>query len=370
MSVTINTNSAATIASNNLSASNAMLQKSLNRLSSGSKIVNASDDAGGVAVAARLSAAAKRTSVSNGNIANGLSYLQNQDSNMKTIGKMLERMSELQALHQDETKSSTDKDNYETEFNALGAEIDHIKAQTFNGNAFYSASPLSVVVDEGGSKYTLSDNSALAPASVSWDIETTLGARGVKTQVTGVTSQTAGLVTDNSVTDLTFIVNGHNFAIDAGTSSLTDGTSLVDLRDAINASATAGVSAAIVEDASTHNFKLTLTSKTDAAITTGGTWGATWTNTTTGSENTVTQAIQDLAEARANNGSDQSILGYYAELGAATKTNFESAVSKIMDVDVAEESTQLARWNTLVQAGTAMIAQANGSTQSALTLLR
>ena len=50
MSVVINTNSAATIASNNLSASNAMLQRSLNRLSSGSKIVNASDDAGGVAV--------------------------------------------------------------------------------------------------------------------------------------------------------------------------------------------------------------------------------------------------------------------------------------------------------------------------------
>ena len=48
MSVLINTNSAASIASNNLSASNAMLQRSLNRWSSGSKIVNASDDAGGV----------------------------------------------------------------------------------------------------------------------------------------------------------------------------------------------------------------------------------------------------------------------------------------------------------------------------------
>ena len=58
MSVIINTNTAASIASSNLSASNAMLQKSLNRLSSGSKIVNASDDAGGVAVAARLGAAA------------------------------------------------------------------------------------------------------------------------------------------------------------------------------------------------------------------------------------------------------------------------------------------------------------------------
>jgi len=45
-------------------------------------------------------------------------------------------------------------------------------------------------------------------------------------------------------------------------------------------------------------------------------------------------------------------------------------VSRIVDVDVAAESTQLARWSTLVQAGTAMIAQANGSTQAALTLLR
>ena len=68
MPVIISTNSAATIASNNLSASNAMLQKSLNRLSSGSKIVNASDDAGGVAVASRLTAAAKRSGVVAGNI--------------------------------------------------------------------------------------------------------------------------------------------------------------------------------------------------------------------------------------------------------------------------------------------------------------
>ena len=61
MSVVINTNYAATVASNNLSASNSALQKSLNRLSSGSKIVNPSDDAGGLAVSMKLSAAAKRS---------------------------------------------------------------------------------------------------------------------------------------------------------------------------------------------------------------------------------------------------------------------------------------------------------------------
>ena len=89
-----------------------------------------------------------------------------------------------------------------------------------------------------------------------------------------------------------------------------------------------------------------------------------------GTTNNSLLQIQKIAEARAKNGADQNVLGYYAELATASKTNFESSVSRIMDVDVAAESTQLARWNTLVQAGTAMIAQANGSTQSALALLR
>ena len=57
MAVVINTNYSATVASNNLATSNSMLQRSLNRLSSGSKIVNPSDDAGGLAVSMKLSAA-------------------------------------------------------------------------------------------------------------------------------------------------------------------------------------------------------------------------------------------------------------------------------------------------------------------------
>jgi len=104
MPVVINTNSAAAIASNNLSASNAMLQKSLNRLSSGSRIVNASDDAGGVAVAQRLTAASKRAGVAAGNISSGLAFLQQQDAVFKTGAKIMERMNELQGLYRDTTK--------------------------------------------------------------------------------------------------------------------------------------------------------------------------------------------------------------------------------------------------------------------------
>src|SRR3954468_859778 len=89
MSVVINTNYAATVASNNLSASNSALQKSLNRLSSGSKIVNPADDAGGLAVSMKLSAAARRQGAVNTNIGNSTSYLQTQDGALKVAGKVL-----------------------------------------------------------------------------------------------------------------------------------------------------------------------------------------------------------------------------------------------------------------------------------------
>ena len=57
------------------------------------------------------------------------------------------------------------------------------------------------------------------------------------------------------------------------------------------------------------------------------------------------------------------------KLDAVNKTNLEAANSRIIDVDVADESTKLARYNILQQAGTAMLAQANQSTQSILRLI-
>lgn len=264
MSVIINTNTAASIASNNLSASNAMLQKSLNRLSSGSKIVNASDDAGGVAVAARLSAAAKRTGVVSGNIGNALSFLQQQDSALKTVNKVLERMSELQALYVDPTKAAPDIALYGTEFTALNNSLLAMTDDAVNTQSLFGAA-LTVSVN---------DNLVTSTDSVAF------GAAGLLAAISGTNALTIG--------------------------------------------------------------------------------GAT----------TTTTAIQTIAGIRAENGAKQSVLGFQLELASAAKINQESAISRIMDVDVAEESTRLARYNTLVQAGTSMIAQANGSAQSALQLLR
>jgi flagellin len=83
----------------------------------------------------------------------------------------------------------------------------------------------------------------------------------------------------------------------------------------------------------------------------------------------LTAAIQSLADLRATNGSEQSRLTFAGDMLAINKTNLESANSRISDVDVAAESANLARFNILQQAGTAMLAQANQSTQSILRLL-
>src|SRR5436190_14062780 len=108
MSVVINTNFAATVAANNLASSNDNLQKSLNRLSSGSKIVSPADDAGGLAVSMKLSAAARRSGAASINIGNSVSFLQTQDGALKIAGEVLDRMSELKTLYADPTKNSTD----------------------------------------------------------------------------------------------------------------------------------------------------------------------------------------------------------------------------------------------------------------------
>ena len=265
MPVVINTNTAASIASNNLAASNAMLQRSLNRLSSGSKIVNASDDAGGVAVASRLTAASKRSAVASANVGNAVSFLQHQDSALKTVGKILERMSELQALHADPTKSTNDTALYGSEFSALKTSLVGMIDDKVNTLDLFATAAMSVSVNE---QLNTTDAVAFGVANLG----SAIGVAGANLVIT-------------QVSDL---------------------------------------------------------------------------NT----------AIQTIAAQRAENGSKQSVLGFQQEMLGANRVNMDAAISRIMDVDVAEESTQLARYNTLVQAGTSMIAQANQSTQSALQLLR
>jgi flagellin len=138
MSTVINTNPAAAFAGYNLARTNDSLQRSLNRLSSGSRINSSYDDAGGLAVSMKMTAQVRRADAYSANIANSRSFLETQDGALKQLGSMLERMSELKALAHDVTKNSGDVDLYEKEYIELQTQFALTTTEKFNGISLFS----------------------------------------------------------------------------------------------------------------------------------------------------------------------------------------------------------------------------------------
>jgi flagellin len=231
MSLFINTNTAASNAANSLANSNVQLQNSLNKLSSGSAIVKASDNAGGLAASMGLTSAANDSAAAVSSDNNQISYLQAQDGVLKTAGDIATRISQLTALKKDPTMSTSDKSGYTTESTTLAKELTALASMSFNGIALFGSTAVS---------------------------------------------------------------------------------------------------------------KADLKSTSD---------------------------VSAIASLRAANGATQSKLQFDSQANASTQTNLQAAAGQISNVDVASESTNLAKYNVMVQYGAAMLAQANQTTQVALKLI-
>ncbi len=362
MSLVINTNSAATMAAANLASSSALLTRSLNRLSSGSKIVNPADDAGGLAVAMKLNAAVKRQGGLASNLGNTTSFLQTQDGVLKTVGKVLERIGELKTLNSDPTKNVTDRANYDTEFQALKLQLNALATEKFNGIALFGSEAMSVQTsDEPGSILTIGGVELLSgapgtPVTINFNTNST---------TTAFSPSGPGTLTA-SATDPIIFTGGGGWGdvvgwIDAGSSATYDGAGGWT---GLSSGSVSGTSVQLDDDNAGGTGTFT---PAGTATSSGLVAGAA--NLDSLALSSVTDALQAVATHRATNGAQQSRLAYAAELLAVNKANLEAAVSRINDVDVAQESTLLARHNTLVQAGTAMLSQANQSPQAVLRLL-
>ena len=156
MSLVINTNSIATTAANNLHANQTALQKSLARLSSGSKLTKSSDDAGGLAVSTKLTAAINRNVRAQQNVSNSISYLQTQDGALKVAVGILDRISELKTMSLDPTKNAQDLATYNAEFKQLQAQLNNISKEKFNDiDLFNKFSNLTTYTTEDGETGTV-----------------------------------------------------------------------------------------------------------------------------------------------------------------------------------------------------------------------
>ena len=153
--MTIGSNLAAQSSANDLTRTSAALTKSLAKLSSGSRIVNAYDDAGGLAISMRFDAKLERANAAKDNVSNAQSFSNTQDGYLKRVANTLNRMSELTMLSLDGTKSDADRALYNNEFVQLKTFISDIAGKEFNGVSLFSTANLESVIDSEGTTFDM-----------------------------------------------------------------------------------------------------------------------------------------------------------------------------------------------------------------------
>jgi flagellin-like hook-associated protein FlgL len=407
--ISINVNPAASGAGLNLGKANDALQKSLSRLSSGRRIVTSSDDAGGLAVSMKMAAAQKRTEATAINLRNMVSYLDTQDGAFKVADKVLSRMSELTALSRDVSKNAGDVENYNKEFGNLKLQLASLATEKFNGVALFDSNSatgakFSVPTSEDGTQNTTVSQSPLAS-----DKFMDMMINGFKSFNISGRNFVADI--DASTTDTMVVYelpSGAKYDLDISQIPMQTPTdendySSVDLNGVYTYDYgysanlfpyTYDVNGLEIGPSSTSEVSTTF----EASLKLQG--GGTSPNFTPPTAVDVTDragavdddrlfnqpnliydnsaayanlsqlAMQQLADMRAQNGAEMSRINFAQDLLEINAVNLEAANSRIMDVDVAAESSQLARFQILQQAGTAMLAQANTSQQSLVRLLQ
>jgi flagellin len=200
----INTNMAAITSANNLDKSTNELNNALAELSSGSKIVNPSDEPAGLAESIGLMAEIGQTNAANSNVSNAISFSQTQDGYLQQVGSALDQMSTLAVEAQDPTKSASQLSDYNQEFQALANYITSTASATFNGVSLFSGTDdtttggLKVTIDGGGDTFTMVAVNLTAAAytgATGGDISTSTGAVAA---LTSVTAAIATLATDRA----------------------------------------------------------------------------------------------------------------------------------------------------------------------------
>lgn len=316
MPLNITTNSAASAAGYHLARNQAALQKSMTRLSSGKKIVSPYEDPGSLSVAMKLKASISRLSGAQNNLQNSLSFLEVQDGILSSASKVINRMNELKSLaSQDPMKSTQDIASYDNEFLDLQVQVYQMSNQTFNGVSLFA----NYAVD-GKTESIFRDISTNNTVSVHTSSDGSAGSK----------------------------ISLHKTALLAALTLRSDTMAAARWSTAAN-SASAG-SAGVFTFASEDISKAMTLDKVSIGV--------------------FEQALANLAYLRAQIGGTTSRVTMAADNLSLQKTNMKAALGRIEDVDIAEETTSLAKYNILVQASAAMLSQANASSDIALMLLR
>jgi flagellin len=274
----------------------------------------------------KLSASINRLAGAQNNVQNATSFLEVQDGMLDTVGRIIDRMSELKGLaSQDPMKGEQDRASYNNEFKDLQVQLYTISQQGFNGVSLFA-------------NHTSNSDGVNTATEVQFDGKDTLRSL------------------DNTLTIFTSTEGSGGSKVSVYKSSLLSALTLGGDKSINKTWGTTTNSSAAVGS----NNQLTLAS---AAI-------EDTLDLDQLSVGVITQALENVSYLRAQNGGSQSRLAFNLESLTQQKTNMRAALGRIVDVDIAEESTNVAKYSILNQAAASMLAQANASMDVALLLLR
>ncbi|WP_430472905.1 flagellin [Thalassospira lucentensis] len=389
MALNIISNYAANVAHRNLSNSDEMATRSLSKLSSGTRVVSARDDAASMAIGARLNSQVEALKTATVNVGQANSMLQIADGGMSTINDVLTRMKTLAVQAASDNLSTTERGFLNDEFQALDQEVSRVADSTsFNGvnllsgQTTFGVDPAAVGTNieaaDGIAAFTINSDAGLVAAdtiSITFDNATntmTLTntdqanfSQSVDLDDIGVTAL-AGAQT----ADVEFGALGITITLNSAFQFGTD----ITANNTFDVAAQTGPASLTYQIGSGNNaavdrLTFNLTSVSSAALGVA----ALDVSTLAGAQAAITgvdTAIDTLQTARSNVGVGQNRLDFAAKNLASSQENNEAARSTLMDLDVASEMTQFTSKQILVQSGVAMLAQANQMPQNLLRLLQ
>ena len=306
MSIVVNTNVASMNAQRSLASSGKDLQQAMERLSTGSKINSAADDAAGFAIAESMTAQVRGLSMSAKNASDALGLLKVVENATNDVTDMLQRIRELAVQAQSGTNSTKDIANLQQEANALIDEIGRVSTDTkYNGNSYIGS-----------------------------------GAGVINIQV--------GYNDGDTIAITTYDVKAENLGISVLNTTTADANdkTLVALK------------------ASGVYLDISQTATAASGVEGSGT------NKVPGALEVITGAIDQVAGYKAAWGAGQNRLEYTVSNLMNVVEFTTAARSRIQDADFAQEAAKLAKAQVLQQTGAAMLAQANAAPQLALQLIK
>lgn len=396
------TNIAALNGNRNLSITNAKMGKVLEKLSSGYRINRAADDAAGLGISEKMRAQIRGNAQAIRNAKDGISMIQTAEGAMDEIHSILQRMRELGVQAANDTYDTAARTSIGTELIQLRQEIDRIaNATNFNGQNLLTGALTGVLGGTSANDLVVNDSVTNGGETA---LVTEINVAGAKPgtytftynsttdelTLTGPNGQaqviTLSAIAANGSQTLNFNQLGISIKLastagitadnlGAGLTAAADDTIVVTGSGAAALQVGANTTAYDVMNVSFNDVRAT--QSTGLNLLSGG--GVDWSSASTiVASNTAAQAFIDQIDAaittlntrRSDLGAAQNRLEHTVNsLGVAVE-NLTASESRIRDADVAQLSTQLVSAQILQQAGTAVLAQANQSSQAVLSLLR